>query len=181
MRYIFYFVMFLFLLSCNQKKDHPPRNKIIISNSNINNNHFYSVLDLIIDQNNAQPIYSPSSVIFAGNGDILVVDEKRIKRYSEKGKFLNYISNLGQGPGEASFPRFIFAKDQKIVFTDSRQKKVNFIVFEISGKLLEVVLSKSYNLKLFPGSRLNTAIYYFPTKNVLAYSAKPYKNKKNFY
>jgi hypothetical protein len=102
-------------------------------------------------------LYQPWQCLVDNEENIYVIDEKRIKKFDNYGTFIQFIGNIGKGPGEFNSPflRYIL-KDTLFVsnFTSSRYE-----LFNLEGSYLKTIKFIAPSKTLIPKSSNKPAYY----------------------
>lgn len=119
---------------------------------------FEEVLSLGGDVPNP-PIFQPvERCLVDDEGNIYINDEFRIKQFSPEGKFLRYIGDIGQGPGEMERPT-LGSINNDLVYLGDRISGEKFEVFSTDGEYLERMKFQEIKNDLMPEKRYSSILY----------------------
>jgi len=109
---------------------------LVIGDANDEYYFFYRVTDLKVDE----------------DGNIYVCDggNRRVLKYSNKGKYVRTIGRQGQGPGEYSFPSRLFLDDKGNLCVHGGR---SFIYYDRDGNFQKQVKLKSFYSRILPGPK----------------------------
>jgi len=168
--FVFFFIFLLILISCKKNSNDDGAKYHVVINGSPKDNDIISITEFVdsvdfikLETTNSCLIGRISKIIFTNN--LLIIQDAKtasIFLFDRNGKFINSISNRGNGPGEyVSLTRVMFdSVSQQIIIYDSSSSKMIF--YNTRGDFIK-------EINQFCESAVIRDIINLPNKNFLCY------------
>lgn len=124
-------------------------------------------------------LFQPGSCLIDDEENLYFTDEGRIKKFDKNGKFIRFIGNKGQGPGEVNYPSLKQLYENTIFVGQSRWRGVQkFEVFNTDGEFVKRINYPKVEDEKYKGRR-NSLECYIGEDNFLM-SSSEIKKEENY-
>ncbi|MCP4724833.1 MAG: hypothetical protein GY863_07345 [bacterium] len=133
----------------------------IVEESDITGEQFFRYEETLSLGGEEKPkLFQPGSCLIDDDGNMYFTDEQRIKKFTPEGDFLQYIGDIGQGPGEVEYPELeSITENNLIVGQGIWRGQRKYELFDLNGEYISRIYHPELKDSILPEARNYITLY----------------------